>query len=145
MLARRDLTCRELLNRLNKKHGNVQEATAVVNDLKREGYLDDSEVARDHIQKGMRNRLAGRFLLKNELRERGVEQDILDRLLAEEYPENSEIEIARKFSQRKLRGYGDLPLEKVKRRLAGSLGRRGFSGETIGLIIRGLDEYTLDK
>ena len=142
MLARRALTSHELLTRLVRKGGSSEDAIAVVDELKLNGYLNDFEVAQDHIQRGMNSRLTGRFLLRNELRERGVEPDLIERLLDEEYPERCEIEIAQRFRDRKLSSYGELPLEKIKRRLAGSLNRRGFSGETIGIIIHDLDGST---
>ncbi len=145
MLARRALTSHELQVRLEKKGGDSEEIASVIEDLERNGYLDDVEAAQDHIRHGIGNRVVGRFLIRSELLARGIESAIIDQLLNEEYPDEIESEAAQRFSDRKLRSYGELPLEKKKRRLAGSLERRGFSAGIIGNIIRNLDESNRDE
>lgn len=54
-----------------------------------------------------------------------------------------ELEAARKIALKRLKKTGGCPEDVLKRRLAGALMRRGFSGDTIGKIMKMLDREAL--
>ncbi len=137
MLARRALTHRELMDRLVRKGAGGDTAQAVVDELARLGYVNDAEITEDHIRRAREDRLLGRALVKFELAyKRGVDQELIDRAMAEFYPEESEFEVARRFATRKSTHDRDLPEVKRVRRLAGALERRGFPGEIVARLVR---------
>lgn len=144
MLSRRALTVRELVERLRKKGAPGKMAEAVAIQFREKGYIDERAIAEDHIRLGMEHKLAGKFLIRYELNKRGVNQQTGEDTLAELYPDEEEIAIARRLARRKLRGMEDLPPEKKERRLAGTLQRKGFPYEIIAAIIheiKNLEEY----
>ncbi len=136
MLTRRSLTVKELTERLRRKGAGKAVAGEIAFDFLKSGYIDEKAIVEDHIKRGREAKLVGRFLLSYELRQRGINAEMVDELLSKLYPENDELEIARQFAARKMSGMQDLPPDKRERRLAGSLQRRGFQQDTIAAIMR---------
>ena len=135
MLARRSLTVKELTDRLHKKGAGKQLAERIALDCLGKGYIDEHAIAEDHIGRGRDYKCVGRFLLRYELKQRGIREDMIDETLDELYPERDEMDVARRFSARRMRGMEDLPVEKRERRLSGSLQRRGFQQNVIAAVI----------
>ena len=139
LLARRALTTRELVKKLILKGIPFEEAKATAIELERQGYIDDRAIIEDFIRRGRETRLVGRFMLRFELQQRGVDQNLVEEQLEKLYPEKDEIAIAREFASRKLKSMSGLPVEKRLRRLGGALQRRGFSHEHIARVMLELE------
>lgn len=139
MLARRSLTQRELSDRLKRRKVPRDTAEAIAAEFSRKGYIDEAAIMSDHITNGREHRLAGRFLLRFELKKRGLDKDAIDQALDREYPGDMEPEVAVAFAERKLRSMTGLDAAKRYRRLGAALARRGFSSEIIGGIMDRLD------
>ncbi|MDP8240447.1 MAG: regulatory protein RecX [Candidatus Hatepunaea meridiana] len=135
MLARRSLTIKELIDRLKRKGAENDLAKVVALNCVKEGYIKEGEIVEDHINRGREEKLIGRFLLEYELSQRGIRKDVIEEAINRIYPENDEIEIARRFAEKKLRGMQHIPDEKRNRRLGSALHRRGFRGETVAAVM----------
>lgn len=100
------------------------------------GYLDDEEFARRWI--ASRDQIAprGSRLLRQELRQKGIEADLADQSLAEAGLDD--LTTARRLAERRMDRLRDLPVDKARQRLAGYLQRRGFTHETVRAIDREL-------
>lgn len=98
------------------------------------GYLNDEEFARRWI--ASRDQIAprGARLLRQELRQKGIDADLAQRSLAE--AELDDLATARRLAERRMDRLRDLPVDKARSRLAGYLQRRGFSHETVRLVDR---------
>lgn len=95
------------------------------------GYLDDERFARQFAQYRIDCKKMGRFRLRHELANRGIEESLLDRVLDEVFSNVSEMDLARECAEKKMMVWKGLPEQTVKRRLAGFLGRKGFNAETV--------------
>jgi regulatory protein len=84
----------------------------------------------------------GKFLLKRELMGKGVKAEIIERVLAENYQEEDELEVAKKLLQRKAKRFKDTNDLKTKKRMKDFLLRRGFSYEVVRQAVKGLEEYS---
>ena len=100
-------------------------------------YFKDIELINDRIfaQSWIRSRLNKPFGLgriKNELKAKGISEDILqeelEKIKADDYQES---EIVLKVAQRRASIYRNVDPLKLKQRLFGYLARRGFSSESI--------------
>lgn len=116
----------------------------VLDQLEEQGLVDDRRFARAWVH--TRDRLAprGEFLLRNELRQKGIAEEIIAEVLAGRKEEMGdvereqpfELELARELVRRRERTYVRLSKEARNRRLAALLGRRGFSSEVIYHILK---------
>jgi len=134
-LSTRPRTRSELASAMKKRGVAPEVASAVLDRYNEVGMIDDAAFARAwvstrHHSKG----LAGRALAQ-ELRQKGVDQEVAQEALSELEPE-TEAQTALALAMRKLRSTRGEP-EAVFRRLLGMLARKGYSG---GVAVRAVKE-----
>lgn len=131
LLSYRPRSIKEIENRLKKKDYSSEVISIVVNGLKKLKFLNDREFAKMWVENRIRTRPMGRYRLYQELIQKGVDRDLIEKTLSN-YREEEEIELAKELTQRKLkRSYRNSDQPTAKRRLYGFLQRRGFSYDTI--------------
>jgi regulatory protein len=106
----------------------------VIERFRELGYLDDADFARRWIQ--TREQLAprGTRLLKQELRQKGIDADLAEEALAD--ADLDELETATRIAERRLPKLTGLDRDTQRRRLASYLERRGFSHDIVRQIDR---------
>lgn len=102
------------------------------------GYCDDMAYAKSYIRQCQKLRPKGTYVLKMELRQRGVAQDIVEQAMQE--AEICEAEDAAYWIRKKVKGNINALEEKEKRRLYGFLQRKGYRWDVIAEAIRLLQE-----
>ena len=107
----------------------------VLEKLKNLNLIDDEAFARQWIEFRTHGRPEGKTLIKMELRRKGVDKEIIDKLLSEERGSASEKILAEKYGRAKLKRFKNLPALEAKRKLYSALMMRGFSGETVREVI----------
>ena len=75
------------------------------------------------------HRPRGARLIRSELFQKGIAQEIVDQVLPED--EEGEVEQALKTAQKKLRSYQKLDPQEFKQKMGQYLARRGFGWEVI--------------
>lgn len=108
--------------------------------LKRLGLADDSAFASWWVEQRNQFRPKSKKALFLELRQKGIEQDLINSIL-EEKSDISEIDLAKKVVAKKLKRVASFSREDAREYLFGLLSRRGFSWETAR---KAIDE-TLEK
>jgi regulatory protein len=86
-LARRDLTQREVLDRLARIGVPDEVRGDVVERLRQAGYLDDAKVATDRAAR-LADRGRGDAAIRHDLARRGVEPEVVERAVAMLDPES---------------------------------------------------------
>jgi len=109
--------------------------SAVVEDFKRRGLLDDAVFAKAWVRDRMSLKPQGRLKLKMELKAKGVEPAYIDEAL-EEASETDEYEIARNLAKRRAWHSGRMDKPTLERRLLGFLRRRGFSYDIVNKVVK---------
>lgn len=99
----------------------------VVDRLERENYIDDEAFAKDWVIHRTRNNPKGRFALKIELRQKGIDEPIIDSVIAGVDDEA----LAMACLERKYRKRSQSWHEKDRRKAYGMLQRRGFPSDVI--------------
>ncbi|MEE4312059.1 MAG: RecX family transcriptional regulator [candidate division KSB1 bacterium] len=131
LLAYRDRSEKEIHDRL-KKIGYDEETTNwVVSELKRLNLINDKRFAVSFAKSKMISKPMGRFLLKQELLQKGLSDTIIEITLAEVYQETSESSLAFELAEKQMKKYRTLEQPKAKKRLSDFLIRRGFSWEIV--------------
>jgi regulatory protein len=162
-LSYRPRSEREVELRLRKKGHAPEQIATILERLRKRGYLDDMEFARFWVGNRMSFSPRGPRLLRSELRQKGVSQEIVDAVLQEQSEAQAEVaqeaeEVAAiwgnsapdeptagtdlanalALARKKWRTYGSLDPQTARRRLTGFLMRRGYNYDTVDGVIRRL-------
>lgn len=143
LLSARARSVRELRDRLHKKSLNPQDISHCLRWLEERGLLNDEEFAGALVRDRLRFSPRSPFLLKRELKEKGVASElaetVVERVCREEGFSSSDLaQIAAEGWVRKqgpaiqanlIQDHFSPEREKARRRLYGFLARRGFAGD----------------
>lgn len=121
---------KEILRRLKRKkfpEGIIEETVAF---LRQKRFLDDSLFAKAWIDSRLKRPL-GLRRIRQELKLKGVERQIIESQIQARTEHYSEEEIVFEIAREKLNKLKSVEPQKAKRRIYGYLLRRGFSPEVI--------------
>jgi regulatory protein len=136
LIELRPRTVREIGDKLAKRGIDKAETEAAVIWLESIGLLNDEKFARDWIENRRHFRPMGVIRLRQELRAKGIAQDIINAAVSKYQQGADEIPAALDLAQRKMKLYRNLDRETAKRRLAGFLARRGYGIEVVKKVLK---------
>jgi len=136
LLKYRDRSERELVNRLRKKKVSKEVIEKVIAELKSLSLLDDRKFAKSWIQERIR-RGYGLLKIKAELKEKGIDQDLLKDLLENLNKDEWVLPQIRELAQKRIKKYNKIDLN-VKRKVLSYLARRGFPYEKVIRVLKEL-------
>jgi regulatory protein len=137
-LGSRPRSEREIRDRLARHEFDVQVVDRVIERLRRIQLVDDAAFAAYWVEQRATHRPRGARLLKQELRQKGVSQDVVTEAL----PSDDDEEGAYRAAQRKATSLRALDERTFKQRLGGFLQRRGYGYETIRGVVGRLWQET---
>ncbi|MCY4526580.1 MAG: RecX family transcriptional regulator [Anaerolineaceae bacterium] len=105
--------------------------SAALERMTQQGWLDDLAFARFWVEERLRFRPMGRRALAYELRQKGVEAEIIDTALADV----DSLDAARRAARKSLRRRRGETQEKLRRKLWDSLQRRGFEADLCRQVV----------
>ena len=126
---------REVRDRLRRKLGKKSQPSLdkvidnVLNRLKHLDYINDEEFAKWWVGQRQTHSPRGSRLIRSELFQKGIAQEIIDKVLPED--EEGEVEQALKTAKKKLRSYQKLDPQEFKQKMGQYLARRGFGWEVV--------------
>ncbi len=127
----------EIKTRLKKKEYESNIIEQVIKELKGYKYIDDEDFAESYINDRMNFRPCGRFLIKNELQERGIEENIIEIKISELVSEERELESAKKLARQKFKAISE-KTEKSKtiQKIKAYLQSKGYSFDVISQAVK---------
>lgn len=135
-LAYRPRSIEEVRRHLVKREVPDSQIAAVIERLLQRGYVDDLEFARYWVANRDRFKPMGSRALRYELRQKGVDDEIINGLLAEVDEEES----AYRAAQARMSRYRGFTRQAFRRKLGALLRRRGFSESAINDVALRLQE-----
>lgn len=120
---------REIRDRLRQKGFGAAAIDGTVAKLEGWRYLDDAEFARTWVANREANQPRGRRLLEQELRQKGVEREVVRDTIAA--ADLDEAQTALDLGRAKLRSYASLDPAVARRRLGSYLARRGYGYDIV--------------
>ena len=126
----------EILKKLRDKEFAPSVIDTVMEHLLYLGYVDDGKFACQWAASRARLQGYGRHRIGQELKQKGVDREIIREALDEVVPPEDERENALKVAEKKLNSMKSLEPEARKRRLARFLERKGFPHQIIWDIVR---------
>jgi regulatory protein len=139
LLTYRPRSRAELFGKLQEKGFELAVIEGVLADLERYGYVNDRQFAEQWAAGRLRRRGFGRRRVERELRDKGVERDIIAETLASVCNGDIEMRMARESAERKLKTLRSFDREICRRRLAAFLERKGFSYDIIRAVLMDVD------
>lgn len=100
------------------------------------GYIDDAVFARSWVESRQRARGLAGSALRRELREKGIDQEIIDSVLLECVDADAERVAASELVDKKLRSMRGVDTDKATRRLVSMLSRKGYSPGLAYSVVR---------
>jgi regulatory protein len=121
----------EVRGRLRRYGYGEDTVGAVIGRLEELGYLDDEEFARTVVREKARR--YGPRRVSADLRRSGVDAELAQDIVEEEFAERSEVEAARSVAARRYNRRGS---DAEARRVYGFLMRRGYSADVCAAVAR---------
>jgi regulatory protein len=125
----------ELATKLARKGVPDEVATRLLDRFEDVGLVDDEAFARSWVESRQAGKGLARRALAQELRRKGVGDEVAREVLDEVDPED-EVETARTLVRRKLRSVARLDRDAAVRRLAGMLARKGYPPGVAFRVVR---------
>jgi len=149
LLSYRMRTRSELKRRLRQKDFRPARIDLCLDQLEAKGFLNDEAAAAAFIRDRLRHRPRGKARLSSELRSKGLDADIINRVINDVFENEGtdDLLLARQVAEGWLRRQNQDTVktladtahsqsrEKVRRRLYGHLTRRGFRGDALRTAI----------
>jgi regulatory protein len=138
LLARRELSVKELKDRLLDREHPSEEIDRAVEHLLETKALDDGRVARAYARTAANVKGRGRLRVMRELHEMGIAKDIAGEALAEVFADVDERALIARALQKKMRGRPRIADRAEQARLYQYLMRQGFTPAGISAALKRL-------
>ncbi len=133
LLRYRDRSEREIIQRLQRKGFTEENGRSVSSYLKEKGFVNDAKYAEALKRTAVEHKQLGKRGVVHYLLAKGIPPEIVDGISGED---DEYLEAARTFVEKKVKQIQGLDTFTAKRRLWGSLARKGYSPEIIGRVLR---------
>jgi len=142
----------ELAKDLSRRGADPAACERVLDRFEEVGLIDDASYARMWVESRHRGKALARSVLRQELRERGVDDELIIDAL-DQIDDDDELARARDFAERKARlRAGEDPVKAVNR-LAGQLARKGYppamcfrvAKESLGALLQQRENDVIDE
>lgn len=124
----------ELRSRLGRKNLPAPAIARAIDDLKREGRVDDEKFARLYALSRMQSGSFGKGRVRRELAQRGLALALVEKGMTA-IADIDEASAARRLVERRLASMRGLSADAKKKRLHGFLLRRGFSSQIVFKVL----------
>lgn len=132
ILSLRPRSEKEIKDYLAKKKATEKISQKIIEKLKKSGQINDNAFAIWWIEQRSTFRPRGKFGLRMELKQKGVNKKIIDKVIEQLV---NELPLVRKVVQKKLKSYKNLPREDFYQKMSAFLARRGFSWPVIKQVV----------
>jgi regulatory protein len=126
---------KEMISRLEMKGFSSKVIEEAVKRLEAQKYIDDDSYGQSLARSLIQRKLLGRDALMSELLKRGLDRELVERIIENSYIESDESDLAIRALEKKWRNLSENPIEVAKRRASDYLRRKGFSFGIIRRVI----------
>jgi regulatory protein len=131
-LSIRNRSEKEMRDYLVKRKAADEVIEKIITSLKEHKFLNDEVFARSWVLSRARLKPKGKVLLKIELRQKGITDDVIQKVLSEVQDEiPDELSQAKNLIVRRMERMHEAPREEIYSKVGGFLARRGFSWDIV--------------
>lgn len=106
-----------------------------ISRLKELNFINDEEFTRSWVIKRLKTNWRGPIVIINELKKKGITQEIINQIFEKEFQESSQDEVLRKLLDKADRRYKHLPYLKRREKLINFAVRRGFLYRKTAILV----------
>jgi regulatory protein len=136
MLARRELSVRQLRERLVERDHDRDDIERAIDRLLEQGSLDDARVAAAYVATALKVKGRGRLRIQRELQEMGIDKAVAAEALASAFGGTDERALVRAALHKKLRTRTKIDTPAEYARIYQFLMRQGFSPAVVTAALR---------
>ena len=125
----------ELRGKLEAKGYPKEINEQVIEEFGKKGLLNDAKFSKLWVESRMASSPKAGSVLKRELKEKGVSEEVISRVIEESRRGQNEYDTVKLLANKRMVHLKDLNTTTIKRRLFGFLKRRGFSTELVMKVI----------
>jgi regulatory protein len=130
-LSYRTRSEKEVRDKLKTKQVDPQIIEKIIAKLKEKRFINDEEFARQWIENRTRFKPRGERLIRMELKQKGVSEDIVDGLINDSNLMITDLDSAKKLVEKRIGRVKNLPKQKIYEKLGRYLASKGFNWDTI--------------
>jgi regulatory protein len=145
LLAGRELTAKQLRERLIDREHNREEIDRAIEQLLETRALDDARVAAAYVRTALKIKGRGRLRIQRELQEMGVERSVATEALAEAFGDVDERALIAAAIKKKLHAEPKITTQADYARVYQFLMRQGFSSAGVTAALRALRRRLPDE
>jgi len=138
LLARRELSVKQLRERLIEREHDRDEIERAIERLLESRALDDARVAPAYVRTALKIKGRGRLRIQRELNEIGIERDVAAEAIAEAFGDVDERSLISQAIRKKLHGRPTIASQAEYARVYQFLMRQGFSPDAVSAVLREL-------
>ena len=139
LLAQYPRTVLEIKNKLIKKGYKEEIINETIKFFIENKLLSDEEYAQLFLENQIKYRPAGRIMCRNKMIKRGLDRDLVERTLSENFSESTEEKLAYKLAKSKKIFFRNKTREEKFNKIGQYLNRKGFSENIIWQTLEELD------
>lgn len=133
-LTYRIRSAKEIADYLSQKGFDEKTVAETIGKLLELKFLNDLEFGRIWIESRQKYNGKSKYILRNELQQKGLDKELIDNLLGSA---QDDLEIAKQLFEKKKDKLKHLSKDEFFKKMAGFLGRKGFSYDIIKKVING--------
>ena len=126
---------KELRSWFKRKEVGEETQKLVVKKLKHLGFLNDEEFAKWWIEQRTEFHPSGSRLIKMELKQKGISEDIISGFMNDDLRFKNEKELAKRVLEKKLPRLKNYKGQELRQKMQNLLAQRGFSWEVIKELV----------
>lgn len=139
-LSYRDRSEKEIRTKLRDVGYDENIIEWVIGELKRLKFLDDQRFAQSYAQTQMITRPVGEYFLKRELKQKGLDEELIEQTIEQTYSEKDQFSVALELAQQRKKRYQNIEEVKAKKRVSDFLLRRGFGWDVVAEVMERWEE-----
>ena len=135
-LAYKPRSKKELMKKLKQKKVSDNIIDDIIELLEKQKYLDDKTYAKSYLEDKLNSKPIGRRLAKLKLFEKGIDKELIEKTIDENYSEDKEFELAAKLMEKFEKKVKHKDPADKRNKCYRYLISKGFDYETAGRVLK---------
>jgi len=134
-LSYKPRSIREVKNKLTYKKISLSTVNKIIEHLKKYEFINDETYAKMYLEQKIKSKGMGKTMVQYKMIDKGIDKEMISRVLSENYPEEKQIEAGKKLLEKYVKKQKVKDVFELKKKCYQYLFSRGFSYPIISQIL----------